>query len=217
MSGIGRRLIAQHANSRPTNQENERFGSELRAEPTPRKTGQPAKQARTQEPGSLTDREEKPWFMSPRISVPLAAARDWSGGAAEAADWQQPCSAVSLCVVLGARRRSSRWEAGCRSYASPGEVTGENSEARAGEVGREGGGAEAGGKITASKVRSPAVGGVVGTRWSEGGKEGEERGGPVRRRKSGNSGVTAWWGRLSLYARVGSPLAQCPGGVLSLV
>jgi hypothetical protein len=49
MSGIDRRLIAQHANSRPTNQENERFGSELRPEPTPRKTGQHAKQARTQD------------------------------------------------------------------------------------------------------------------------------------------------------------------------
>ena len=101
--------------------------------------------------------------MSPWISVPLAAAREWSGGAAEAADWQRPCSAVSRRVVLGARRRSSRWEASCRSHASPGEVTEENSEARAVEVGREGGGAEAGGKITASKVRSPAVGGV-GTR-----------------------------------------------------
>lgn len=33
----------------------------------------------------------------------------------------------------------------------------------------------------------------------EGGR-GEERGGPVRRRKSGNGGATAWWGRLSLYA-----------------
>jgi hypothetical protein len=54
-------------------------------------------------------------------------------------------------------------------------MTAENSEERAGDVGREGGGAEAGGKITASasKVRSPAVGGV-GTRWSEG--RGERRG-----------------------------------------
>jgi len=112
--------------------------------------------------------------MSPRISVPLAAAREWSGGAAEAADWRSGRARPSRVVWCSARGGGAggTWEAGCRSHASPGEVTEENSEARAGEVGREreGGGAEAGGKITASKVRSPAVGGV-GTRWSEGRRE----------------------------------------------
>lgn len=66
---------------------------------------------------------------------------------------------MSRRLLLSARRRS-RWEAGFAGATRlrGEEVTEENSEASAGEAGREGGGAEAGGKITASKVRSPAVG-----------------------------------------------------------
>jgi hypothetical protein len=65
-------------------------------------------------------------------------------------EWRSGRARLCRVVWCSARRGGAGGEAGCRSHASQGEVTEENSEARTGEVGREGGGAEAGGKITPS-------------------------------------------------------------------
>jgi hypothetical protein len=105
---------------------------------------------------------------------------------------------ASRGVALGARRRSG-WEAGRRSHASPAEEVTEGEQRSESGRGREEAPREAGGKITASKVRFQLWGGV-GTRWGlqDGGRE-----------RSRSEAEEPWWpGRLVLVVGPSSPLGS---------
>ncbi|KAJ1284739.1 hypothetical protein BS78_03G228100, partial [Paspalum vaginatum] len=134
--------MREHANSRPTElRDDERFGSELRAEPTTRKKTQGSAPGK---PGSLTSREEKPQFTFGRISAPLAIAPASRAGrrrvgqrTAERLPEDAAAAVPGRVVARGARRaEEERGEAGRTRHDSPGEeVAEEDSEAGAGEVG----------------------------------------------------------------------------------